>query len=438
MISTDLSPGKIIPYCRNLLKSEFFSNTAVLTSGTTLTQVISVITAPIVLRIYTPDDYGILGLFMMTSGLIGSFASLQYHNAIVITDRDEDALSLCGLVFLTTLIVSLLAAIIAFFFRKTVYTLLGNDSIGLWLYLAPISILFSGIYLILSSLAVRHKKFHMLSVNKVIAAILAPIISIPLGLLYAGPMGLFVGLLISQVVPALLLFWNFRAEGMLWTLDKERMAHLLRRYKNFPRYSLPSEFINYFSNQMPIIMLSNTAGTAAVGFFNLTNRLLAMPIQLISASVLEVFKQRASSDYSQSGTCRPVFMKVFKMLLAISVIPFLILMLLGPEIFSFFFGAQWRESGILAQILGILFIFKFVVSPLTYVTYIADKQWIGLLTDILLLAVVSLIFYLTHLLQLPYKTSLLIYALSYSSLYFITFAISYRLSENRRHAEENL
>lgn len=423
---------------RNIFKSEFLRNIGTLTSGTFITQVITIFSAPIVLRIYNPVDYGILGLLMVSAGLISPALTLQYHEAIIVAEKDEDANIITILVIIFNLLISLLSFAVFVLFPNIIYGILGSDIVGNWLYLVPFSVFFSGLNLILFSFAIRHKEFYLLSVNRVIAALLAPIFSISIGLFYAGPLGLIVGWIISHMAPTLLLLRHFmRNKKVLWVYDKKKMAYLLWRYKNFPCFSFPATFINNLSNQLPVIMLNNIAGADVVGYFNLANRMLGLPIQFLSSSISAVFRQRASRDYFNKGSCRSIFMRVFKNSLAGSFAPFLIFMLWGPQLFAFFFGNKWLETGTFVQILGILFMFKFVFSPLTYVTYIANKQWIGLAMDIFLLAVVAVIYFISYHFQLHYKISLLMYAISYSSLYLLGFAIGYRLSENPHYVKQN-
>ncbi|MGN6415932.1 MAG: oligosaccharide flippase family protein [Pseudobacter sp.] len=420
---------------RKILKTEFARSTFILTSGTVIAQGISLVTAPVLTHIYHPDYYGLLGLFMLISGLGGALSTFQYHNAIVTApdnDEAELAVTITGIIGICVALLSLLAILL---FSLPIARILGSEQIRNWLYLVPLSILFTGISNGLYAFAVRNKEFKAIAVIRLTTAFVTPAFSITAGLLTASPMGLIVGLVLGQGIPAMVLFIRY-VTGKRLTIRKERQAliGIVKKHKNFAKYSLPSEFINNFSNQIPILMLSHTAGTAAVGFFNLSNRMLGLPAQLLSTSVGEVFRQKAAQDFHQTGTCRPVFMKVFKTLLKLAIFPFAVIMLLGPQLFGFFFGERWAEAGQFSQILGILFMFKFVVSPLTYVTYIANKQWIGLISDIVLLSTVLLIFFAAKWFNLPYMVSLIIYSVSYSALYFITFYLSYRFTNNKSYA----
>ena len=72
------------------LNTEFSKNVLMLVTGTTVSQIIPIAISPILTRIYTPEDFGILALFMSLSMLFGSVASARYEQAIILPDQDED------------------------------------------------------------------------------------------------------------------------------------------------------------------------------------------------------------------------------------------------------------------------------------------------------------------------------------------------------------
>jgi O-antigen/teichoic acid export membrane protein len=141
-----------------------------------------------------------------------------------------------------------------------------------------------------------------------------------------------------------------------------------------PRYSLPAEFINNFINNLPVLVLGKAYGAATVGHFNMSNRMLGMPVQLVSASVSEVFRQRASTEFREHGQCERFFKKTFWSLAGLSILPFAILFFFGPQLFSFFLGGNWLEAGVYSGILAPVFFLRFTVSPLTYMFFVAGKQ----------------------------------------------------------------
>lgn len=71
--------------------SDYLKNVTTLASGTTIAQGISLITAPILYRIYDKEDYGTLALYIGIVGVIGVFSTMQYLQPILLEKEDDDA-----------------------------------------------------------------------------------------------------------------------------------------------------------------------------------------------------------------------------------------------------------------------------------------------------------------------------------------------------------
>jgi len=174
--------------------------------------------------------------------------------------------------------------------------------------------------------------------------------------------------------------------------------------------------------------LSSFFGPIVTGFFGLTQRVLGTPVSLISTSVFDVFNERASSDYRKDGNCRDIYIKTFKGLFLLSIIPFMIFFFTAPKLFSIIFGKNWIVAGEYAQILSLMFFFRFTCSPLTYVLYIAQKQNYDLVWQIaLFIAIISSI--ITGAYWNSAKVSMICLSLSYSIMYIIYFLLSYHFAK---------
>jgi len=413
-------------------QSEFIRNASKLMTGSVLSQVLTVFTAPVLSRIYLPADYGLLGLYGSVTGLIAMFGTFQYANAIVIAKNDDEVrglmklcLQILGIITIATLVAMLL-------FGGMIGNLLEADHLPTLLLLAPLSVSMSGLSGIFGNYAVRKKQFTLVSQNRVVSAVLAATASIGIGYFWQNPIGLFVGLWIGQVTSGFFLaFKSLKQSGESWVnlWSSNTNTKTAQTYVNFPKYSLPADFINNFTNQIPVFMLNAYGTPAAVGSFNMSNRLLGLPIGFISSAVGEVFRQRAAQDYIETNTCRPIFIKTFKTLGLLSILPFAIIIVFGPQLFSFVLGDKWHEAGVYAQIMGIMFFFRFTVSPLTYVYYIANKQKEDFILHFMFLLVAYFSFYLGY--QLFHSTyySLLLFSIFYSLIYCVYLVRSYQISK---------
>lgn len=361
---------------KNLSKSEFGKNVLTLVTGTAAGQLLSILAAPVLTRIYMPADYGVLGTFMAITSTIMIVATLQYGMAIMVPEKKEDSITLLHLSFFIVCVFSLLTFLFVLLLKKPLLHFIRAEELSHWIYLAPASVFFGGLVSPLSVWANRAKAYRVLSFSRVLPQVFTVVISIIIGLIIDGPTGLIISYIIGQIINCIYLtVFLIRNEPTLFRRRTfENLKQQLRAYRKFPLYTLPAEFINVFTSNLPIFLLNRYAGPVAVGAYNFSNRLLGMPSTIISGSIGEVFKQRATQDYYEKGNCEEIFRKTAKHLTLFSIIPFLIVGVFGDKLFVWVFGEPWLVAGQFSQILAVMFMAKFVVSPLAYVYYIYGKQ----------------------------------------------------------------
>ncbi|ENM3968826.1 oligosaccharide flippase family protein, partial [Vibrio cholerae] len=96
---------------KNLMpKSKYARNILTLITGTTIAQAIPILIAPILTRIYTPEDFGVLALFVAITSIFGAISNGRYELAIMLPIEDDDAInvSAIGLLIATALSVVLI------------------------------------------------------------------------------------------------------------------------------------------------------------------------------------------------------------------------------------------------------------------------------------------------------------------------------------------
>ena len=425
---------KALEFIKSLKQSMYVGNVATLATGTTIAQAVSILTAPILYRIYTKIDYGTLGLYMAIVGVAGVFSTMQYLQPILLEKEDDDAKHVMWLNRTINIAITILVTLLVFLFGDYLGELLRNKDIMPWLYLAPISIFFSGQGQIFGIWANRKKKYKILSYNAILTALLVPALSISTGLYNNGPLGLFLGLLVSHVVPPIVLLVTLTKYDDLGLryFDWNTIKLKAKQHQSFPIYSLPSEFVNRLTNQLPVFMLSAYAGPAVVGVYNLCVRMLGLPIQLIGGAISHVFQQKATEDYNTTGNFNIIFVKTFKTLSLIALPGLLIIVCFGPQLFAFVFGEEWRESGVFAQILIFMFVLKLIISPLSYAYYIKNKLREDMILHVYVLISMLIIFVIGFKTMDDYKSVILLYVINYSLVYLIYLIRSYNFSKIKR------
>jgi O-antigen/teichoic acid export membrane protein len=117
------------------------------------------------------------------------------------------------------------------------------------------------------------------------------------------------------------------------------------------------------------------------------------------------------------------------LLVLLAIIPFLVVFIFSPFLFSFIFGAEWRIAGEYAQIMTVMFFLSFIVSPLSNMFIIAEKQKIDLIIQILLFGFVTLSFIVGYKIFSNPKVTIMIYSIIYSIKYCFELYLSYKFSK---------
>src|SRR5215468_1959502 len=89
-------------FTTTLSRSSFTQNVTVLGGGTAISKGLLVLSAPLLTRLYSPQDMGLLGLFLAYVGFVTAAVALRYDTAIV---SPADKCEAAHLVFICFLLV---------------------------------------------------------------------------------------------------------------------------------------------------------------------------------------------------------------------------------------------------------------------------------------------------------------------------------------------
>ncbi len=421
-------------WLNKFVSSDTQKNISVLMTGTAVATIFPILFSPVMTRIYSTVDYGVLGLYISITTLIGVLAYVHFPQAIMLSKDDNDARNALWFSVFFCLCVSLTVFLIVLCLYLFVTNIAGSI-LGKWLLLMPVSIFFSGSSAAIMVWANRHQQYKILASSRMFQAILTVIIQISLGLLINNETGLLTGFIVGQITIVLILWYRFRINNniALGRPDASTFKAVARKNKKLFLYYTPSEFINNLINQLPVFLLQKFAGLSHVGNYNFTQRLLGVPQLFLSSAIVEVFKQKATFSYNAEGNCRRVFMKTFKSLVAISLIPFILIVLFSPQLFAFVFGEEWRQAGEFARYLGGLYFLRFIVRPLSYVYTIAGKYKEDFILHIIFLIATISSFYVANQIFTDKKYLILVYSITYGLVYIFQFFRAYELSKGHKH-----
>lgn len=355
-------------------KSEFNQNILTLMTGTTIAQAIPIAISPILTRIYTPEDFGVFALFLAITTIFGSIANGRYELAIMLPKKDEDAINIFALGFVITCLISFILLILVILFNDYFTRLLGNDEINFWLYFIPISVFFTGLFNILNYFNNRRKNYEDLKNATILKAIVLAIVQLVIGFIKTGSTGLISGSIISNMFANLRLIRNILKDKILISkINTVKIIALIKRYKTFPKYNLPSTLADAVTQQLPFLILPKIYGLSISGYFSLSQKLIALPSSLIAKSISQVFFQKISTNKKNRVKNMPILLNTIKKLFLISLPISLFIFLFAPSLFQIIFGKEWILSGEIAQYLALIFLITFISSTLS-ITLVAYEK----------------------------------------------------------------
>ncbi|MEK5107642.1 oligosaccharide flippase family protein [Cytobacillus sp. FSL K6-0129] len=348
----------------------FIRNVMIAVSGTAAAQVITMAFSPIITRIYGPEIYGILGVFMAMVGIISPIAALTYPVAIVLPKDDRDATLLVRISLYVSGIIALFSALVLVFFNKQIVSLFHIELISPFLFLIPLVILFSALLQIAQQWLIRTKQFRVIAKAALLNALIINATKVGFG--FITPIA-WILVFLSTMGNALHAFMLFL--GVNSTLDKKTdkkpkelynfkaLKELAKKHIDFPLFRAPQVFINAISQSLPVLLLSSFFGPAAAGFYSIARNVLNIPIGLIGKSVGDVLYPRLTEAIHAGENIKSLLIKSTLALAAVGLVPFGIVVVFGPWLFGFVFGADWVLAGEYARWLSLWLYFMFINRP---------------------------------------------------------------------------
>ena len=406
-----------------LKRSEFLRNLFTATVGTVAAQLIPVLGYVIIARNYSPAEFG---LFATWIGLISIIA-------VLITGRLEHALTIepDGKPRQRAVISILITISIATFALCVPLSLLGVYVLKECRTEMIVMIMPTAFFLAATQTwhcwCAAEGRFNDLTILRMAQAIAVTGLQVAIGfirptattLAVAHMGGVFFGVLISV--------WRLPL-GKLPIEWRHNLLSFWSRHRYFPLFSLPADMINSISGQLPLLIVGAHFGPEAAGYLALTLRALGAPIGILGIAVADVFKRHAGANWRDHGQCRNVYLKTFRILALYACGMAVIVVFFSEPLFVLPFGEKWRLSGTIALWLLPVFTLRFMASPLSHTFYIAGKQRIDLVWQVILLGVTILS------LSMPsqYVAALCWYSAGYSAMYLLYLSLSYRFSLGER------
>ncbi len=333
---------------------------------------ITIVATPILTRIYTIEQFGVLAIYLASLQLARIVICLRYERAILIPRRDEDAVPI---LILAISISMLIATFIFFIIRsKSLCEVCDKYIHDGWIYIIPFSIVVVGFSQTLMQWLNRVDKCSLISQAKMLEAMITIIAQV---ILFEWELGLIYGVIAGLVVTnIMMLVAVIRSVSRLETVEIgfSSLKMVAVRYKSFPMVSMWAGMINALADRIPMFMVASLFGSQSAGFYGLCHRILSAPSALFGQGAVMALSKTAIDERKSGRGTKSAVEKSIKVLFLIGIIPFSIVTMFGEELFGILFGEEWKAAGIYAQLLAPMLFLRFIIFPALNILIIIERH----------------------------------------------------------------
>lgn len=365
-----------------VLSSPLFRDVVQLMSGTVIGRLILLAAMPIITRLYGPDDFALLAVFMAFTSTISVIACLRLELAIPLAQDDDDAANLLAVAVVFSLATSALVLLAAFFLPPSAYAAIGNPELAAYAPLVALGVLTISTYAAFQYWATRARRFRSISRTRIGQSSFGVATMLSLGWGAAGPLGLLLGNVISTGAGGLSLAAHALRHdcAKFRKVSRRRITEVLRTHHRFPVYSTPEALANVGSVQLPILLIAaNTSDDA--GQLYLAMQIMAAPMTLLGTSVAQVYASRAREELD-AGRLSPFTRRIMRRLLLIGIIPIVLVAVIAPLVSPLVFGEAWHRAGVVIALIAPWTLLQFVVTPVAISLHVTNNHWVAMVLQV--------------------------------------------------------
>ena len=369
----------------SLLKSSSVRNFAKLLSANVVAQVIGLVIYPILTRIYAPEDFGLLNLFLSIGNVLVVLALADYYYSIVLPKEEKHAVALVHTSFMLLLIVT---AIVFFsvFLSHPISRLFKSPDFVKYYWMMPLYVFVMGAWNILNYWYVRQKQFGRISGYQISQSILSAAGKISLG--YAGILqaGMIYSVVISPLLSLIISLLSVLRKCIL-PLKKISWSNIRQQaynYRNFPLFVLPRSFVNVLAGQLPVLLLTPFFGAKSVGLLSMAVLLGYTPIGTISRAIYQVLYQNTTQRVHAHQPIGRIFWQFIGYSSLVIIPVFVILLFVLPDFTAWLLSEEWRVVGSYIRWMLPWLYLSLIVGSTCYLSDVFMQQKTGLLFEVLL------------------------------------------------------
>lgn len=393
-------------------------------TGTLIAQMIPIVGTLILARIFDPASFGIFSAWLGGVLFLSVVITGRFETSLAVEADGQPRRTAVVMTLITITLMSLFASGLVWLAASVGLSVATQLPVALIISTVPTAALVAATQT-MQNWAAADGRYRHLTIMRISQATSIILLQIGFGLEWPNAAGLGLGYLAGALLGLVVGVFVMPVQEIIPRAHmKTALLDFWRGHRRFPMYSLPADAVNAAAAQLPVLVVAARFGTEAAGLLAMAMRMLGAPMSLLAASVLDVFKRHAGQAYRERGECRAEYLHAFRILMVVAVVAAVAIALGAEAVFAAVFGEVWLGAGTMALWLLPRFAIGFIASPLSYMVYVAGKQHIDLIWQLVLLTMTMATLFMIDSAQ----WALVTYGLGYGGLYLVYLVMSYQFS----------
>ncbi len=335
------------------------------------TQVFQFIVIIILARLLSPEDFGIVGLVTLFTGLITVINELGL-SAAIIQRKDVNDVHI-STSFWSSIFMGVTLCILTIILSPLVANFFHEDLVRPVLMVSSIGLIIGSFGIIQRALLEKSLNFKSITIVEVCASIGSGIVSILLAIKGFGVWSIVAGSISTNIISVI----------ALWKLSTWRpslqfsMTHFRELFK-FGGHVAGSNLLNYVAMKVDYLIIGKVLGTTSLGYYSLARMLTSFPVQKVSWTVMRVAFSAFSKIQDNKNAMKTGYLTVTRYISLITFPMLAGMFVVAPEFIMTFYGEKWNPIVILIQILcfeGIIVSISAITGTVLYSKGRSDMQF---------------------------------------------------------------
>ncbi len=401
-------------------RSRLVKGVGILMGGTVGGQLLAVGISPILTRMFSREEFGVLAAFALLLTFLSPIVGGRYDLAIPVAKDEKESTEAMAAALLSTIFVCLVVGAGMVFLGPWIAGMIGHPEASSYLFMIPLSLFAVGGYQALNYWAIREKEYSLTARTKLVQGLMLAVGQLAAGAFRGGALGLiladFVGRSSGKVTIGYQV-WS-RHKTVIRQLTWPGILETAKRFRAYPLYAAPAALLHAAASALPGLILGGMYGSAVLGMFFIGYRYVWNPVSVLGQSLAQVFNgEGAVLAKTDPKRLERGYWKIVKRLSLLGFVPFGVIGMFGEPIFGFIFGADYIVGGRFAQILSLGWYVQFVVGPVLPVLNLLEKQKWVLLADLVGLLLIGSSFFYANASTLSAEKVLGLYTISVTIMY---------------------